>query len=49
VVRRSFADTELRTGDAFGLFRSAMRDTARWRDASVTDHGALCATAEHTG
>jgi hypothetical protein len=39
MVRRAFGDTELARGDAFGLFRVAMRDTApfvRWLDASAT-------------
>jgi len=38
MVRRSFRDTELTRGDAFGLYRTAMRDTApfvRWLDVSL--------------
>jgi uncharacterized protein (TIGR02453 family) len=39
MVRRVFGDTELVRGDAFALFRAALRDTApfvRWLDASAT-------------
>lgn len=38
MVRRSFTDRELTRGDAFGMFRAAMRDTAAfvgWLDASA--------------
>ncbi len=39
MVRRAFGDSELARGDAFGLFRTAIRDTApfvRWLDGSVS-------------
>jgi uncharacterized protein (TIGR02453 family) len=38
MVRRGFGDVDLARGDAFGLFRTAIRDTApfvRWLDASL--------------
>ena len=49
MVRRTFADTELARGDAFGLLRAAMRDTAplvSWLDASL-QHGPLDKSETH--
>lgn len=43
MVRRTFTDTELTRGDAFGSFKAALRDTAPfvgWLDASATAVGA---------
>jgi uncharacterized protein (TIGR02453 family) len=44
MVRRPFSDAELLRGEAFTLYRDAMRDTAplvRWLDASLADGGPL--------